>query len=424
VKRFLPAALACLLWSGLLPAQDEGAPVDPGDADASELVNALLSGLMGFEETSGDELQRQVADVGGVPFRSSVPLDYMDRATLTRYLKQLFDEEYPPARAQADARTLNAFDLLADGTDLRALRERLLLQNIAGFYDERPGKKRLYAVSAERKLTPANQMILAHELRHALQDQYANVQGMLPETVGDFDDRRIALLSLLEGDATLVMQRFLLQRLPGGDELGLEEATLPVPPVEGAPPVLRDQLVRPYTDGLALAQAIYKNGGWSALRDAWSRPPASTEQVLHPEKYLARKEPRPVGVPYAVPNGRLVNEGVLGELLAGTLAGEDAPTPATSGWGGDLFRVWDISGRTLLVWRSLWDSPRDSAEYRDALVARFEAQHGKGRAQGGFTVFEAGSWRFAVGDGWGALVFISSDDKASFDAALAAFQRS
>ena len=418
-------ALACLALAGRLSAQEPSAG-DPSDVDLdpTDLVNTLLSGLMGFEEMSGEQLQKEVAELGGVPFRSDVPLDYMERATLTSYLKQLFDEEYPVARANADARTLAAFDLLPDRTDLRALRERLLLQNIAGFYDERPGRKRLYAVSSDRRLTPANQMILSHELRHALQDQYADVHSLLPESVGDFDDRRIALLSLLEGDATLVMQRFMLRRLPGGNELGLEDATLPAPPVEGAPPILRDQLVRPYTDGLTLAQAIFKSGGWSALRDAWSKPPVSTEQVLHPEKYLTREEPRPAGVPYAAAGAKLLNEGVLGELLSGTLVGEDAPTPATTGWGGDCFRVWDLSGRTLLVWRSVWDTPNDAAEYRDALLAHFAAQHGKGRVQGAFTVFESGAWRFAVGDGWGGLVFVSSDDKSAFDAALLAFQRS
>ena len=57
--------------------------------------------------------------------------------------------------------------------------------------------------------------MLSHELRHALQDQYADVHGVLPDAVGDFDDRRLAFVSLLEGDATLVMERFLMKRLAG-----------------------------------------------------------------------------------------------------------------------------------------------------------------------------------------------------------------
>jgi hypothetical protein len=416
--------LACLLLAGPLVAQEDGDTNPAEELDPSDLVNSLLAGLMGAQEMSGDDLQKQVEDVGGVAFRSNVPLDYIDRKALKGYLQELFDDEYPAARAAADARTLSGFDLLPAGTDLRALRQKLLFENVAGFYDERPGKKRLYAVSADRRLTPANQMILAHELRHALQDQYADVHGLLPESVGDFDDRRVAMLSLLEGDATLVMQRFLVRSIAGEEALGLEDATLPVPPVEGAPPVLRDQLVRPYTDGLVLAQALYRGGGWTALRDAWTRPPASMEQVLHPEKYLSREEPKACGIPYSPTGGaRLLNEGVLGEMLADTLVDQEAPSPASEGWGGDLFRVWDVSGRTLLVWRSLWDSQQDASEYREALLARFRGARGAGTARGEFTIFSAGAWRFAIGDAWGALVFISSDDAAAFDAAVAAFTR-
>jgi hypothetical protein len=86
---------------------------------------------------------------------------------------------------------------LSPQTDLRDLRARVLEENIAGFYDERPGKKRLYAVSDDRRLSPSNQLILSHELRHALQDQYVDLHAQLPDAVGDFDDRRLAWLSLL-----------------------------------------------------------------------------------------------------------------------------------------------------------------------------------------------------------------------------------
>ncbi|PYQ00043.1 MAG: hypothetical protein DMF82_23185, partial [Acidobacteria bacterium] len=231
--------LAALFFAGPVGAQ-EPPPVDPSD-----LVNTLLGGLLGFKDITGPELQTEVAEVGGVPFRSDVPLRYLTRAELARYLKEVLDDEYPPAQARADQKTLVAFGLLDPGTDLRAIRARLLEENVAGFYDERPGKKQLYAVSEDRRLTPTNQLILSHELRHALQDQYASVHEVIPSSVGDFDDRRIAFLSLLEGDATLVMERFLLRRIPGVEETELSGLSMPIPAVPGAPPVLADQLVLP-----------------------------------------------------------------------------------------------------------------------------------------------------------------------------------
>jgi len=408
--------LAALLAAGLVRAQ-EPPPVDPSD-----LINTLLGGLLGFKDLTGPELQSEVAEVGGIPFRSDVPLRYLTRAELSRYLKEVLDDEYPPAQARADQKTLVAFGLLDPGTDLRALRARLLEENVAGFYDERPGKKQLYAVSEDRHLTPTNQLILSHELRHALQDQYASVHDALPASVGDFDDRRIAYLSLLEGDATLVMERFLLRRVPGMEEGELSGLSMPTPAVPGAPRVLADQLVLPYVVGRDFARAVWQRGGWEAVKAAWSRPPESSEQVLHPEKFFAREAPQRVEVTYQPPGASLVNEGVLGEMLTRTLLG-DGSDAAAAGWGGDRFRVWDVSGKSLLVWRSVWDSPMDLVEFKQALLARVQAGRVPAGERGPFRLFASPPWRFAAGEVAGGMVLVSSDDDRAFDAAVAALAR-
>jgi hypothetical protein len=391
---------------------------DPG-GDPTELIDALLSGLMGFTDMTGPELQNEVAAAGGIPFRSDVPVEYMTRAALSRYLAEVLDSEYPAERAEADQRLLLALDLLPRGSDLRALRARILEENIVGFYDERPGKKRLYAVSEQRRLTPANQLILSHEMRHALQDQYADLHDMLPDSVGDFDDRRIAFLSVLEGDATLVMERFLVRKLtPGERDDEVPPFSMPVPPMANVPSVLRDQLLLPYFAGRDFAQSLQKKGGWDALKQAWSRPPESTEQILHPEKYDAREAPRPVDLSYAPRGGRVINEGVLGEVLANTFLGDGAPPEASAGWGGDRYRVWDLSGRTLLVWRSVWDSPADTGEFLSAVQARLGSAQAAEGGRRGFRVFAAPPWRFAVAERAGGVDFVSSDDAQAFEAAL------
>src|SRR4029453_19272626 len=269
-------------------------------------------------------------------------------------------------------------------------------ENIVGFSDERPGPKQLYAVSETRRFSPTNQIILAHELRHALQDQYVDLHAQVPESVSDYDDRRLAWMCLLEGDATLVMERFVLAAgLPG-----LEEApdasgfSLPgVPDVPGATPVVRDQLVQPYFAGRELAEAIWKKGGAVALRAAWDRPPRSAEQVLHPEKYFADERPRVVEPPPAPSGSTLVAEGVLGELLMRTLL--EGQESAAAGWGGDAYRLWDTGGGALLVWRTVWDGPEDGREFAAALAARFARRHGAARPAGAFSEYGAGPWRWA-----------------------------
>ena len=311
-------------------------------ADVTDLVNSLLGGLLGGGDVTGERLQEEVAEAGGLPFRENVKVAFLGREELGAYLRELFDDEYPVALARTDERLLQAFDLLPPGTDLRALRARVLEENVAGFYDERPGKRRLYAVSEDRSFSPMNQIVLVHELRHAQQDQYEGLDGFLADDVSDFDDRRLAWTSLLEGDATLVMERFVRLRLgslgvapQGAAAEDAAAAALGAPglfDVPGAPPVVRDQLVQPYVAGLTFARALWSRGGGEALREAWGRPPQSTEQVLHPGKFFSREAPRVV-VPAvgAPPGARLLSEGVVGEMLLRTLVRTRAGPPRTAG---------------------------------------------------------------------------------------------
>jgi len=393
--------------------------------DAADLINTLLDGLLGFRTLTGPELEAEVAEVGGVHFRAQVPLAFMSRSELARYLHAVFDDEYPVEKARIDQRALGALGLLPPDLDLRRLRADLLEQNIAGFYDERPGRKRLYAVSDDKRLTPFNQIVLSHELRHALQDQYAEIHRVLPESVGDYDDRRLAYLSLLEGDATLVMERFLLRLLPVGEEPGrgagpsLAGLSLPGLDLPGAPPVVRDQLVQPYLVGRDFAQVVQKRRGWGALKDAWGRPPASTEQVLHPEKFFEGETPRPVGLSFSAPGGRLLVEGVLGELLLRSWLGEGQEV-AAEGWGGDRFQVWDVRGKTLLVWRLVWDSPRDADEFETSALARLRGWGQPLPPRGECRTFEAKPWRLAFGRRAGGFDYVSSDDPALVDLAVKA----
>jgi hypothetical protein len=418
-RRLAALALCLLAARPVLPQEPAGEPA----ADPSELLDAMLATLGGFKDLTPSQLEGEVAELGGVPFRHPVEFEFLDRPALGRYVHEILDSEYGPDKARADARTLEAFGLLPAATDLRAVRARLLEENVAGFYDVRPGKKRMYAISARQTLTPANQLVLSHELRHALQDQYADVNALLPKSVGDFDDRSFALVSLLEGDAVLVMERFLKKRLPGGEDGAFDPSgmTMPVPAMlPDAPPVLRDQLVLPYSAGRSFAAALYQRGGWPALRAAWTAAPRSSEQVLHPEKYFAREEPAAVDPGPAPAGATLVQEGVLGEAFIGTLLG-DGSDAARTGWGGDAFRTWDVRGRTLLAWRSAWDTPADAREFQAALSAVLARRGAAGPGRLGFRVRSAPPWTVA----WrverdGGVTLLSSDDAAVIAAAMKA----
>jgi hypothetical protein len=363
-----------------------------GQVSQEDVTRALdmLGEILGLPEIEPDELKKKVEEVGKLRFTRSVPIDFMSREELARYIHALFEEEYSPNVAAREERMLRAFGFLAPGEDLRVIRERVLNENIAGFYDERPGAKKLFAVSSGRKLNLMNQLILSHELRHALQDQHVDLDRILGDG-SDYDDQKLAALSLLEGDATLLMELYLGSGSAEGDSpLGDTGAWGPFglmgegmegramaemfagPELKGAPPVVREQLIVPYFEGRQLAMEIFKRGGFELLNAHLQEPPRSMEQVLHPEKYLDQKD-EPIPVSLGRPGGANVESaGQLGEFLIRVLLEPGLPQQdtlrAAEGWGGDRYAVWSGSdGNYHLLWRTVWDSEQDAEEFFQGL---------------------------------------------------------
>lgn len=364
--------------------------------DDTQIANQLdqLAVMLGLGPVEADELARRVEEIGGLSFRSKVPIDFMSREELARYIRELFAEEYPVDYAEREERALRAFGFLDEQDDLRAIRERVLNENIAGFYDERPGVKKLFAISSGRTLNLMNQLILSHELRHAVQDQHVVIRDQL-RVDSDYDDRRLAALCLIEGDASLLMEQYLTsgvtknapelanlfqafsQGLSGQDVAQMFAG----PALQTAPAIVQEQLVAPYFQGRNLAVAVYELGGFARLNESLRTPPRSMEQVLHPEKYLdGSDEPIEVTLPEA--RGRTVDfEGRLGELLIRVLLSEGAASAtanaAAAGWGGDSYAVYEDGDGYALVWRTVWDTSRDAREFEAALAThmteRFDA---------------------------------------------------
>ena len=79
-----------------------------------------------------------------------------------------------------------------------------------------------------------------------------------------------------------------------------------------------------------------------------------------------------------------------------------------------------MSGKTLLVWRSVWDSPADAQEFLSAAQSRLGSAHAAEGSRRGFRVFASPPWRFAIGERAAGVDFVSSDDPRAFEAALTA----
>lgn len=276
-----------------------------------------------------------------------------------------------------------AFDFAPQGTDIVDIYTRLLQDQVGGYYNPEDKTMNTILISGGElgdALPTLEKIIYAHEFVHALQDQTFGLQelGLDDEAIQEMSgDEVLALQSLVEGDATLVMNaytEYLIEQNPMaalgilGGSLASGSTTMP----EGTPPILTRELMFPYLQGAEFVTALYRDGGWAAVDAAFADVPVSTEQIIHPEAYLNGDQP--VAVTLAPTDGMLgdgwtaYEPDVLGEFyLRAYLDTQLAPDeygPAATGWGGDSYRVWqNADGDTALLLRHVWDTPADADEF-------------------------------------------------------------
>jgi hypothetical protein len=312
----------------------------------------------------------RVERIRGLRFRRRPRAVEVSPARAKRDGLEDLDRTYPAARRHADEEVLKLVGLLEPSIDLRHVTATVFGQGVAGYYD--PRTKRLRIVTGAQTTNKfLEEVTLAHELTHALEDQRF---GLGLEDTSGSDDASLARLALVEGSATAVMFAYAERHISVEQTLGGMFATLGQDTGD-LPPFLEAQLVFPYFTGQRFAEELYRTGdnGWSVLDAAERfRPPASTEQVLHPQKYLAVEQPDRVRVNARRVLGegwRRLAAGTWGEWATGELVGNPG---AAEGWGGDRYELWQQPGgacaapcrqRDALVMHWRWDSRRDAREF-------------------------------------------------------------
>ena len=263
--------------------------------------------------------------------------------------------------------------MLPEGTDLASLAVSFTAATAGATYS--PLDKQVLLVTERGGVR--NSGLLTHELVHALQDQHFDLLRLVLARPFNFD-REEAAFALVEGDAVSVERRV----TQGGgwarksvEDLTREEDERYAPYRKGIgsffPPLLTETFIFRYRDGLHFVETLRRARPPVDLDDVFRRPPESSEQVLHPEKYLSGESPREVGLdleefadggwrPAATtPLGEV---GVRGLLMSGVSVEE--ARRAAAGWGGDRSFVFEREGRApLFVWRTVWDTPRDAQEF-------------------------------------------------------------
>lgn len=375
-------------------------------------------------EDISSQIQEHIAELRNEKFKRPVAVKLATAEDFYAYARGRIAESETPEKIAADEQIAKMLGLVPPDMDLMETMLAMLETQVGGYYDPSSDSFSLMA-KCPKSIAP---VILAHELGHALDDQLFGIDQGLAE-VSDVTDASTAYSGVVEGSATNLMPRWMVQyaqwQMMNGGSIDLEEYGRmqqdAQEPMLKAPMIMWKPMFFVYTRGAsflvrsesAFAGAMSKAASTADIRMAFTNPPRSTEQILHPAKYwdpAQRDEPKLITFDTsALPEGwKELRTDRLGELSMAILttpnsstSGVDVTDPtaalavsftneAATGWGGDAVILLGKDDARFLRLVTVWDSERDAAEFMGALSsilpALREANAALGEGRDGVTL--------------------------------------
>lgn len=340
-----------------------------------------------YPEQRQERTLRRINFLRGLELDAVVPVESLDDASFFERLRRISEQSRvraPAGDAGGDhgEHVLTGLQLL--GARVDAVDESMLIdEKIAAAYDA-VRKSLILRTSHSMEGREPAENVLAHELFHAVQHRHF---GLADYSRTNGLDEAMALKALYEGDASMVGVAAEYQR-SGSSWKALVaklsrivyrkplQAAIPsslyAPDPGPNPSAERIMSLFFYVYGLAFVHEIYLAGGFELVNATYRHPPRSTEQVLHPERYLAGELPVVIGPP-PVPEGlERIAEGTFGELMLreviSSCSGWEKACSASAGWGGDRFLIAaDATGRRAMLWVVVWDTPEAARRFEQLL---------------------------------------------------------
>jgi hypothetical protein len=222
-------------------------------------------------------------------------------------------------------------------------------EEIGGAYDHR--HKRIILVQGAIQTRRELQLVLAHELTHALEDQHFHLRLMA--SVGP-TQRVAARRAVIEGTATFVAALYARRYLD--DEVSVKQRLAGQRSIYAAggsaPYAVKAMTVFAYVDGALFARVLHNRAnGWALVNRALPRPPIRTQEILHPGEWKRGPPVHAVRLDLGHLLGadwRLVGGGPAGEQDTVAVLGAGAPdagaTLGADGWAGGSFELWGARG--------------------------------------------------------------------------------
>jgi hypothetical protein len=379
------AILSLLVSSALaVAAQTKSPPVAP-TTGVSAQSNAQF-----FAAT--DQVLAVMSKILDLPAKAPLKKSIRTKSEIRAYLVAEQKKDEPANKQYADQRTLEAFGLIPQGFPLESFMLNLLTNQVAGLYD--PKQKEFFIADW---ISPEEQKpVMAHELTHALDDQYFHLDKWQRAAEAN-DDASLARDAVVEGSAVASMLDYSLvglhlnvRQLPDIApfiESGVAGQMNKDPDLAKAPRFIRDELLFPYLDGAVFTQQFLKaNSGWADFKEVFEHPPTSTQQILHPKLYFQHVNPQRVDLPRlgsAIPHGwRKLDENVVGEFALCEILKQftDADTAEryAAMWRGDRYAVFENkqTKQTLLVVLYRLDNASDAEQFFPVYWNALERKYG------------------------------------------------
>ncbi|MBN1230864.1 MAG: hypothetical protein JXA19_03245 [Anaerolineales bacterium] len=340
-----------------------------------------------IDNMDDDELLRireQVMDVRGLTAKDDqVPSFFLiTNGVVTDIIRDLYITEDYIQTIPDETRVLVALGLVKPTYDRFNAIVNSYVDGIGGFYV--PESESIYVIGLS--FNGLSRRVYAHEMTHALQDYNYDL-----ESYGTYPDCEIdqqackAFTSLVEGDATTTEWLWFQQYASPADLLDYYDYQPPALflPDDFPPPYSSQDAYFPYIQGAEFVLALYEKGGWAGVNQAYLKPPTTTEQIIHPEKYFSGETGRTIGnegLKAVFPEGwRLLDQDSLGEWMTYLVlsfssdvqaAVDDTQAKqAADGWNGDQYQVYynDELDQLAMAVQWSWDTSIDAQEFKTAI---------------------------------------------------------
>ncbi len=324
-----------------------------------------------------------------LPILSPLKKSMRSREEIRAYLLQKMKEDKDADKRYADQKTMEKFGLIPKDYPLDQVLVKVLTEQIAGLYD--PDSQEFFIADWT---TPADERpVMSHELTHALQDQHFHIDKWT-DAAKPNDDGELARDAVIEGSAMAAMLDYELGGKGSIRDLGDFDASMLMgdmdssPELNKAPKVLQDELLFPYLAGITFTQHLLKAGnGWPDFYKVFEKPPASTQQIMHPDLYLKGVMPAKVELPatkgVVSSDWKKLDENDMGEFGLQEIFNQFLPKPRATTlaatWSGDRYAIFENqkNKRTLLEFRVRLSSDADAARFFGAYSEILELKYDK-----------------------------------------------